>query len=663
MRSSTDRVTFVIEKRPNADDGNSASATSISSITRDVVPVPLPEYQQGNAAVLSTPTSITKSILKKNNKKRRDVIDGELQRVDPSSLRKKMVADGSMIISRDTEIASPIPILANESWKLSGAIILGIKKMSDTENHGLRIGIKETRGGRVLYVAGIDELSPFSKTPLRAEDVILSINNVSLRENADVVDAYAALGKAGKDITLVARKAETSLNDFFLIAQSEKPEGTVSSVEESMEPTSATETARKSIKLDNNSSDSNFVQHGEKTWERQTASPFHPGPNSVRPSNPPSPTSQSSHSSRSKFDVFEFDEESYGATLYGYNSSKNVTIVKSNPLEDVGIELIALSTEWGKLLTVSRLSPTTQKMVPDLEVGDAVLRINGISFGESPDVERAVSVMKRARRDVHVEYQKFSLFSRAVPLDPSEPVILENPGPETSEITKDVPFDSFEGRSREAEEFRPPHAHLGAIEEESDGKSSVSSLKAQEPQREQSHKFKTSNAGGNSVSQQKEANKDDVHKRKRKKLWITVHKQYQRQEIGINFAAMNNRLLITKISPTGMLVGVPVMPGDTVLSINGVNFRRNPDAKEAYLTILSAPNEVILEISKTGFAIDSIDSGTGHKHCFGSKLICSRRKQVNPRLSSSHNDKGTETEAMLKISPGESIDDIDPIYV
>jgi len=107
---------------------------------------------------------------------------------------------------------------------------------------------------------------------------------------------------------------------------------------------------------------------------------------------------------------------------------------------------------------------------------------------------------------------------------------------------------------------------------------------------------------------------------------ITVTKEYKGQKIGIDFAMLNNKLVVTEVSPKGLLRNAPLVFGDTILSINGVSFRQDPDAKEAYSLIKKAPEKVTIEILKTEYAHDRGNSGASTKSCIPTTLFCRRKK-------------------------------------
>ena len=80
---------------------------------------------------------------------------------------------------------------------------------------------------------------------------------------------------------------------------------------------------------------------------------------------------------------------------------------------------------------------------------------------------------------------------------------------------------------------------------------------------------------------------------------LTVTKKHPSQEVGISLGTVDGVLYVTSLSPSGLFVGKPILPGDTVLSINNYDFRKEPKVKDAYAVILNAPTTVTIEIKKT----------------------------------------------------------------
>lgn len=449
MISATDSVTVVVHKDFEVNDSQSADQTSISSISKDTSSVTYwRDHQQKN--------------------KNKTLFRGA-ERFDNAdrTRRVRMTGDGSMLISKDSEILEPISVKLNESWKVSGVIVVSIEKKSSTlEKPGLRIGVKETSTGHVLYISDINPSSMFANTPLLIGDIIISINGINLHDNADVVDAYSALGKPGKQITLVAKKGEESLNEFLL--------------DGSRQPLLPKDKRRGSINTSLTSQTSGTMG-----------------------------TSVSGESTR---DLIRDCTKSYDSSLTESRNSGQSNCTNSRTKE----------------------------------ANDAKSR----------------GPISNSGKMVHM---------------------LE----EVEENQESASMNSFADSQRGKYECKSPATGLKLQEEGKDSK--------------------------------------QKGKKKRQKVLITVTKKSKGQKIGIDFAILNNKLVVSEVSPTGLLRNAPLVFGDTILSINGVSFQLDPIAKEAFSLVKNAREKVTLEILKTQYAPDKRNDGVSTKSCISAPLFCHRR--------------------------------------
>ena len=214
----------------------------------------------------------------------------------------------------------------------------------------------------VFFVSNIDPNGLFAKTPLRVGDIILSINEFSFRKRPDAKVASGVIQGVNGDLTVVARKSQKSLQEFLVKRRERK----------------------------------------RQQRQRKTVETLHiPAPGG-RP--------------------FEFDEESYGASRdHNYQASRRVKINKARREEDIGLTLKVQHSEWGRVLAVGDLSPSTihgveQLIRAGIKVGDVILEINGISFREeNADAGRAHVILETASGDVSIEYQPLSQMNPALP--------------------------------------------------------------------------------------------------------------------------------------------------------------------------------------------------------------------------------------------------------
>jgi len=571
VTAATDRVTIVTQKMDeldDIDDYQSATETSISSMTKDfssfMYDKNQPNYFKPNPLLNSTSIQEREEVddsldTSKEYNKRSET------EVDKVTRRETMIGDGSMLISKNSKFTEPVSVLMNESWKISGAIVVNVKRINTSDKPGLRIGMKETPNGRVLFVSDIIRSGSFAKTPLRIGDIILSINSISLHKHADVVDAYAALGKSGNRITIVAKKGEESLNEFLFDGRRESV------------------IQNDKIVCNNHKRISTPVSTGTVGTVGTTKS-----------------GETEDQTKSSQIVQLEFDEESYGASLYGYNSSSNVKIFKDTTLEDVGFEIREATTNWGTLLKVAKITPRSKASTTHLEVGDAILAINGVDFRKNPNAERATSLIKCAQREVCIEYQKMSSYFPALPVDLSEQPTQQTRNFKNMPILEQVQVNGKSSLTK--------RSFSNDQQREMEAQSIERSFKSQENSKQY---------GQHSI------------KLKCQKVWITVTRGYQGQKVGVDLATLDDKLIVTKVSSSGLLRNAPLIPGDTILSINRVDFRFKPNVEEATSFVNDAPTQITFEILRTGHKANEKRSGVGTKSCaFGSfPCVTGRRRE------------------------------------
>ena len=121
MRSATDSVTIVAYENPHVNDtqsevndsnSESAAQTTISSISRDQS-----SFTYGK--VHPQPNEENQNLFRRVEKP--DYFGRESDKVGAKSASKRgvMTTDGSLLITKNSEIQEPIPVKMNESWKVS----------------------------------------------------------------------------------------------------------------------------------------------------------------------------------------------------------------------------------------------------------------------------------------------------------------------------------------------------------------------------------------------------------------------------------------------------------------------------------------------------------------------------------------------------------------
>ena len=112
---------------------------------------------------------------------------------------------------------------------------------------------------------------------------------------------------------------------------------------------------------------------------------------------------------------------------------------------------------------------------------------------------------------------------------------------------------------------------------------------------------------------------------------ITVTKTAKSQDVGINLFVSRGVLYVKKISSGGLLVGKPILPGDTVVAINDRDFRRNPSVRDATSTISNASKTISFRILKTSSRGNTAEVDMQTKSVI-ERLFCSSRVEHSDEI-------------------------------
>jgi hypothetical protein len=449
----------------------------------------------------------------------------------------------------------------------------------------------------------------------------------------------------------------------------------------------------------------------------------------------------------SKVEERDFDEESYGASLDGYNASKTVTVTKSTRSESIGISFLTDHTDWGALLIVSKISPSGLLPKTDLWVGDIIMAINDVSFRDNPDAEHAAAVINDARDKVCIEFQRISGWKPALPPRRKQTTeVTETLLPDGRKIVRTETFHADKSKKVKIEEFvPPPRVNVPIIRNNSDispvsgiyavsfdddfqrqvakQKMLLSVENAEALDAESPNLLQRRDPGLKSVSfdgsflRRKDDKQEPVdivltgrtdrnadaqtimRPRTRESkasasifkatvapkgtdtIVLTVTKKHPSQEVGISMGTVKGILYVTRLSPTSLFVGKPILPGDTILSINNISFRKDAATKDAFAAIVNAPSTVTIKLKKTAYQThvleaDYSDEGAS-KRCgifglLGRGHSGAKKSNHHRSISLSSGPKGRK-QSIRKSKQGEpatpdtsidtSMEDFDPFYV
>ena len=496
-------------------------------------------FVDDGASIVTEPTLVTTAGMIQHGPQHHGGLRDDM-RVDDERHNIASTSDADSIQGRLLRSGSDEPSIAEKSRRLSELMHVLIDKEKG-ENCGILLKTKDIPNQRVLFVSHISADGPFADTPLTAGDIILSINRYSFHHNADANMALSVIDDSEDTVEIIARRSKESLRDFLLM---------------------------------------------DNAMERQ-------------------PVSKHVHRLPPTKVETEFDEESYGASISGYNAARRITILKKHPMDRIGVKLKRMQTEWGAVLVVSKIDPKSPIDGKDIKVGDIIVAVNDISFRDEPIPERAAKIIQFALREVTIEYQK--KFKPAVPpARPHRMQVTETVLPNGRTIVKTETFDAGEKsigikieevqvpiRSSGSDDVSALASNIGfsTVTNAIPDNGSVDDLLGEYQSRTGSSK------GSEDVA--KVQRQPPVPRKGNDTMVLTVRKKKPSQEVGISMGTTKGSLYITRVSPTGLFAGKPILPGDKVISINNESFRENPVLKDAFAIILNSPDHVAIEIQKT----------------------------------------------------------------
>ena len=441
-----------------------------------------------------------------------------------------------------------------------------------------------------------------------------------------------------------------------------------------------------------------------------------------------------------KVEERDFVEESYGASLDGYNASKTATVTKSTPVESIGMSFFTDHTDWGALLIVSKISPSGLLSKTDLWVGDIILAINDVSFRDNPDAEHAAAVVDDARDKVCIEFQRISGWEPALPPRQTQTTeVTETLLSNGRKIVRTETCHADKSKKVKIEEFDPPRRVNVPIQLNNSDISPMSStyvgnmrgleaasfdddfqrqvtkqrmllsieneeaLDADSPKLLQrrdsglkSLSFDDScfrgkddeegaeqivqaitdrNAGAQTIMRPRTREsktpasifKATVGPKGIDTIVLTVTKKDSSQEVGISMGTVKGVLYVTRLSATSLFVGKPILPGDTILSINNISFRKDAATKDAFAAIVNAPNTVTIELKKTAnqeHVLDADYSDEGASKRCGIFGLMGRGRTL-AKKSNRWEQSIRKSKQGEPVTPDTSmeVEDFDPFYV
>ena len=531
--------------------------------------------------------------------------------------RKFLNSDGSLSIVTDrlhnhhisTRKPDPVPVYSRETITVSGDTILSVPQLTKDMKIGLTITEQKSYEGNesidacCLVVDEITRDSIFASTPLTVGDTILVVNEHDFRnctsdDTAQNIQHFYNAIESSRDqeLVLCARKSSTSLKPFL-------NKDSMKTTSRANAPVLVSSPGRK-----------------QRSIQPQTPPRQPPGRRkSEQTNNRQGQASPAGNAAARGIETSRLDEVSYDDSIGTYNSSKRIILHKSHPREELGIEFMQCqvshvsSSLAATVLVISNIHPSAAerpKWMDVLQVGDCVLKINGMSFEDQPDVDLAYQELRDAQAEVVIEFQRLPNNSISDGLEENVSSISQI-SPQFLETHHSQLLDEEEAGTAISRTTRSSHnlsdvenvrsmdvSTLGSVLSGVEDTIVAGNLTTEERQLEQRRSTKdglwSSRA---SVASQISCIMPIVKKSSVES--ITIAKAHPDEEIGLSMQVSKGVLYVAEVSPIGLLAGKAILPGDKIVAINGQNFEEDPDPMEAATVVANALAVVNFEIERT----------------------------------------------------------------
>ncbi len=291
----------------------------------------------------------------------------------------------------------------------------------------------------------------------------------------------------------------------------------------------------------------------------------------------------------------EFDDSSYGGSTFGYQSAKKLTLKNFAESERLEFAVKCHHTHFGALLVAQGVSPSSRLAAIGLQNGDVILSINGVDLRKEGDTSRAMNLIQSSDGSIEIEYQRLG----------------DSYDEEESQIQRQESF-AEDGTKCIRTETRNPDGSISVmIEEIGPGNPVDVGIGDRSSLSRQSDVSVTSGRDGSLNHRSWNSSSFTLNKledvKASKPLFITVYKTSPSQDVGIRLEASGDGLHVKTISPSGLLVGKPILPGDKILSINSHDFRTSRNVRKAKSIISQSTKVVSFEILKAT-ALSGVDT-------------------------------------------------------
>jgi len=325
--------------------------------------------------------------------------------------------------------------------------------------------------------------------------------------------------------------------------------------------------------------------------------------------------------------AYQFDVSAYDDSVFGYNSTKKVSLKDISASERLGMIVVSQYTRLGVLLVVKDVARSSRLATSGLRNGDVIVSINGIDMKSEPDAGRAMSLIQNSIASLDIEYQRIGNLieedAKAFPVARLENFLPD--GTKTMRTETRNPDGSILVRIEEVGPAIPVDAALTTFDA---AERSSPDIHRVSPGASDGIKGK----GSNFVASPSKLSRGHLEP-----VTFTVNKLNMSQSVDMDLTVVNGALCVARVGRNSLLLGKPLLPGDTVLEINKHNFRKNPSLRQAQAVLSNPTNTFTFTILRTslhkGIQRDKPVSLTPKKKVSINCFKCGKksRKSKNPK--------------------------------
>lgn len=278
--------------------------------------------------------------------------------------------------------------------------------------------------------------------------------------------------------------------------------------------------------------------------------------------------------------------------------------ISSGPIdESAGISFVVQN----KLLFVSDIAEGSVFQTTELNEGDRVLSINDCNFRAYADANFAVRMIAKAKNAVVVVVEKGveGFTPIAKPKKERAETEAKESRTENGEEEKIKPrrrSKSREGKRRSTSASKRSSKEKATLRRKLKERSSHSTNSCMSSDLESNDSVSVDSFGGDGSEEELDEVAElglPLARSQYKEVVIAAPKAFASQDVGVLFETKKNRYIVVKeIEENSIFMATSLEPGDIVLEINDVDYRKNPDKLHAWKTCKKTKETVTMLVWK-----------------------------------------------------------------